>query len=262
MNRSACHAAGTRAWWAPEWPMPANVRAAATTRSMPGVSLPPYRACNLGTRTGDDPRAVAENRARLAEALSLPAPPCWLRQVHGTTVAHVDDDNVQEPQADAAMTRESDRVLAILTADCLPVLFCADDGSEIAAAHAGWRGLCAGVLENALAAMRSARGNILAWLGPAIGPQSYEVGDEVREAFLAHDAQAAAAFAAARQGHWHCDLYALARQRLCNAGVERIFGGGFDTFADSRFYSYRRDGARSGRFATLIWLAAATESTD
>jgi YfiH family protein len=160
---------------------------------------------------------------------------------------------LREPQADAAVARTFGVTLVILTADCLPVLFCNDDGSEIAAAHAGWRGLSAGVLENTVAAMRSARENIMVWLGPAIGPRSYEVGDEVRDAFLAHDPQAEAAFAATRPGHWHCDLYALARQRLRGAGIERIFGGGFDTFGDPRFYSYRRDGARSGRFATLIW---------
>lgn len=262
MNPSAGDDVVSRAWLAPDWPTPANVRAATTTRFMRGVSLPPYDACNLGTRTGDDPLAVAENRALLVEALSLPAPPRWLKQVHGSTVAHVDEDGVLEPQADAAVTRQPGRVLAILTADCLPVLFCADDGSEIAAAHAGWRGLSAGVLENALAAMRSVRENILAWLGPAIGPQSYEVGDEVRDAFTAHDPQTAAAFVATRQGHWNCDLHALARQRLRNAGVEQIFGGGIDVFADERFYSYRRDGARSGRFATMIWLAAATKKTD
>lgn len=262
MNPSAGNHAGSRAWMAPEWPTPANVRAAVTTRFMRGVSPPPYDACNLGARVGDDPSAVAENRARLVETLALPSPPHWLTQVHGSGVARVDAGNAQEPQADAAITREPGRVLAILTADCLPVLFCADDGSAIAAAHAGWRGLSAGVLENTLDALQPARGNILAWLGPAIGPRSYEVGDEVRDAFLAHDPQTADTFAATRPGHWLCDLYALATQRLRAAGVARIFGGGFDTFADSRFYSYRRDGAHSGRFATLIWLATATEKTD
>ena len=262
MNLSAGNIVGSHTWLTPGWPAPANVRAAATTRFMRGISPPPYDACNLGARVGDDPSAVGENRARLVETLALPSPPHWLTQVHGSAVAHVDDGNAQEPQADAAITREPGRVLAILTADCLPVLFCADDGSTIAAAHAGWRGLSAGVLENTLAAMQSPRGRVLAWLGPAIGPQSYEVGDEVLEAFLAHDPRAADAFAATRPGHWRCDLCALATQRLRAAGVARIFGGGFDTFADSRFYSYRRDGAHSGRFATLIWLATATEKTD
>lgn len=161
-----------------------------------------------------------------------------------------------EPVADAAVTRTAGVVLAIQTADCLPVLFCAHDGSEIAAAHAGWRGLSAGVLENALAAMQAARENIIAWLGPAITAKSYEVGEEVRDAFMAHDLAAASAFAARRPGHWSCDLYALARQRLQRAGITRIFGGGFDTFADSRLHSYRRDGARSGRMVSLVWRVA------
>lgn len=159
-----------------------------------------------------------------------------------------------EPQADAAVTRTPGVVLAILTADCLPVLFCAADGSVIAAAHAGWRGLTAGVLENTITAMRTPRAGIIAWLGPAIGARSYEVGEEVREAFLAHDRAAVEAFVATRAGHWYCDLYELARQRLRDADVTRIFGGGFDTFSDPRFYSYRRDGARSGRLASLIYM--------
>ncbi|EIL98661.1 hypothetical protein UUA_11026 [Rhodanobacter thiooxydans LCS2] len=145
-------------------------------------------------------------------------------------------------------------VLAILTADCLPVLFCAADGREIGAAHAGWRGLAAGVLEATLTQLETPPARLLAWLGPCIGAASYEVGEEVRAAFVANDAAAAACFAATRPGHWRCDLAALARQRLAAAGVARIHGGGFDTHADPRFYSYRRDGARSGRFASLIWL--------
>jgi hypothetical protein len=225
-----------------------------TTRNGRGVSQPPFNAFNLGARCGDDPQAVAQNRARLREALQLQAEPRWLRQVHGTHVVHFDShDAEQEPEADAAFTRASGVVLAILTADCLPVLFCARDGSEIAAAHAGWRGLCAGVLENTVAAMRTAREDLLVWFGPAIGPRSYEVGDEVRAAFVAHDRAAGEAFTPTRPGHWQCDLYALARQRLRMAGVTQVHGGGFDTFTDPRLYSYRRDGGRSGRFATLIW---------
>jgi len=241
-------------WIIPGWPAPANVRAMVTTRNGPGVSQPPFNAFNLGARCGDDPQAVAQNRARLREALQLPAEPRWLRQVHGTHVVHFDShDAEQEPEADAAFTRASGVVLAILTADCLPVLFCARDGSEVAAAHAGWRGLRAGVLENTVAAMRTAREDLLVWFGPAIGPRSYEVGDEVRAAFVAHDRAAGEAFTPTRPGHWQCDLYALARQRLRMAGVTQVHGGGFDTFTDPRLYSYRRDGGRSGRFATLIW---------
>ena len=240
-------------WIVPGWLAPGNVRAVVTTRHGPGVSAPPFDSFNLGTRCGDDPRAVAQNRARLRQVLQLPGEPRWLRQVHGTAVAQLDANGAaDETEADAALTRAPGVVLAILTADCMPVLFCARDGSEVAAAHAGWRGLCAGVLENTLAAMRTRREDTLAWLGPAIGAQSYEVGDEVREAFLQHDDAAARAFRTTRPGHWSCDLYALARQRLRAAGVTQVSGGDSDTFSDPRLYSYRRDGARSGRFATLI----------
>ena len=241
------------AWIVPDWPAPPNVRAAVSTRFGPGVSKPPFDAFNLGARCGDDPEAIASNRERLIEALSLPSEPCWLRQVHGTKVVRLETAIGEEREADAAVTRSPGVVLATLTADCLPVLFCTEDGSEIAAAHAGWRGLSAGVLENTLAAMQAPREKILAWLGPAIGPQSYEVGEEVRDAYLAHDPRAADAFVPTRPGHWTCDLYTLGTRRLRASGVTRIFGGSFDTFVDPRFYSYRRDGARSGRFATLIW---------
>ena len=155
---------------------------------------------------------------------------------------------------DAAVSHIPGTVLSILTADCLPVLFCADDGSEIGAAHAGWRGLAGGVLEATLGQLIAPPARVLAWLGPCIGAASYEVGAEVRAAFVARDAAAAGCFVATRPGHWLCDLAGLARQRLAAAGVARIHGGGFDTFADARFYSYRRDGARSGRFASLVWL--------
>jgi YfiH family protein len=188
--------------------------------------------------------------------LRLPAAPRWLHQVHGCGVAELGPlPSTHEPQADAAVSHIPGTVLAILTADCLPVLLCAEDGGEIGAAHAGWRGLAAGVLEATLAQMVSAPARVLAWLGPCIGAPSYEVGEEVRTAFVAHDAAAVACFEATRAGHWRCDLAALARQRLERAGVTRIHGGGVDTHADARFYSYRRDGAASGRFASLIWLA-------
>jgi polyphenol oxidase len=243
-------------WIVPQWPAPASVRAVVSTRDGPGVSPPPFDAFNLGTRCGDDPAAVARNRAGLRDALQLPAAPCWLEQVHGTEVVQFDAVEAdREQSADAACARTPGVVLAILTADCLPILFCAGDGTEIAAAHAGWRGLCAGVLENTLGAMRSKREDMLAWLGPAIGPGSYEVGEEVREVFLARDAAAAQAFVPTRPGHWQCDLYSLARQRLHAAGVSRIFGGGFDTFTDARLYSYRRSAGGSGRFASLIWIS-------
>lgn len=239
-------------WINPAWPAPANVHAVVTTREGPeSVRQSPY-GFNVGTRCGDDAEAVADNRAFLRDALSLPSEPRWLRQVHGIRVAI--EPAHGEVEADAAVTRALGVVLAIQTADCLPVLFCAADGSEIGAAHAGWRGLSAGVLEATLAAMRAPRENIVAWLGPAIAAQSYEVGFEVREAFLAHDPAASTAFKSTRPGHGLCDLYALARQRLRAAGVSRISGGGFDTFTDARLHSYRRDGARSGRMASLVWM--------
>jgi YfiH family protein len=242
----------------PDWPAPARVQALVTTRQLPGCSEPPFDAFNLGLRNGEAPATAAANRALLVRAFDLPSPPLWLRQVHGTVVADADalahgDAPAGEPEADAAITRTPGRVLAVLTADCLPVLLCADDGSAVGAAHAGWRGLAAGVLERTIAALGTEPERLLAWLGPAIGPASYEVGEEVRAAFVARNAHAAAAFVPTRPGHWHCDLYALARQRLAAAGVTRVSGGGFDTLADHRFYSHRRD-AVTGRFASLAWL--------
>jgi len=243
-------------WIFPDWPASPQVHAAITTRHGPGISAPPFERFNLGLRSGDAGDAVQSNRGALQQVLGLPSPPRWLHQVHGVNVAQLGPlPGVDEPEADAAVSHIPGTVLAILTADCLPVLFCADDGSAIGAAHAGWRGLAAGVLEVTIEQMQLAPGRLLAWLGPCIGGASYEVGDEVRETFVDRDAAAAACFAATRPGHWHADLAALARQRLSTAGVTRVHGGGFDTFADARFYSYRREGARSGRFASLIWLA-------
>ena len=253
----------------PDWNAPAEVCAAVTLRSLAGASKPPFDACNLGARCGDEADAVAANRRALESALDLPSPPYWLRQTHGTQVVeftgpmapHSDVgawgseppmDDAMEPEADAAFTRADDTVLAILTADCLPILLCAADGSAIAAVHAGWRGLAAGVIEAAVHAFGDSGAHLLAWLGPGIGPVSYEVGDEVRAAFVDRNADAARAFVPTRPGHWLCDLYELARLRLRALGVSSIAGGGFDTCSDARFYSYRRDG-RTGRFATLIW---------
>ena len=245
----------TESWIFPDWPAPPQVRAAITTRLGPGVSAPPFDRFNLGLRSGDALDAVTANRSALLQSLRLPAEPRWLQQVHGCEVAELGPlPGKAEPQADAAVSHIPGTVLSILTADCLPVLFCADDGGEIGAAHAGWRGLAGGVLEATLGQMITPSSRLLAWLGPCIGAASYEVGAEVRAAFMAHDAAAAGCFVATRPGHWLCDLAGLARQRLAAAGVARIHGGGFDTFADARFYSYRRDGARSGRFASLVWL--------
>ena len=242
----------------PDWPAPAQVRALVTTRRLPGNSLPPFDAFNLGLRSGESEAVVESNRALLVRALELPSVPHWLRQVHGTHVATFDAHGAaggEERQADAAVSHASGVVLAILTADCLPILLCTDDGSAVAAVHAGWRGLSAGVIESCVGTLRAPAARLMAWLGPAIGPASYEVGDEVRAAFVAHSNAAGDAFTATRPGHWHCDLYTLARQRLRALGVMRIHGGGFDTLTDERFYSYRRDGASSGRFASLIWIS-------
>ena len=244
------------AWIEADWPAPRGVRALATTRSGPGVSQPPFDVFDLGLRNGDDVAAVAENRQRLEDALQLPSPPRWLRQVHGTTVAIEPGEG--EPEADAAVTRTPGTVLAILTADCLPVAFAANEGSEVAVAHAGWRGLAAGVLEATVAAMQTPPRDIVAWLGPAAGPDAYEIGENVFDAFAARDPRAASAFRATRAGHWNLDLYALAKQRLADVGVMSVHGGGLCTMSDpARFYSHRRstsDGSgRTGRMATLVW---------
>jgi len=245
-----------REWLVPDWPAPPNVRACVSLRRSPGLSLPPYDHCNLGSRCGDDAAAVASNRSLLAASLDLPSSPRWLQQVHGIEVARVDGiDAAIEPCADAAVTLRRGTVLAVLTADCLPVLLCRLDGSAVAAAHAGWRGLAAGVIEATCAALGTRGDALMAWLGPAIGPQSFEVGGEVRGAFVGAAAEAAAAFRPAAGDKWLADIYALARLRLRKAGIEAIYGGGLCTVGDpERFYSYRRDGV-TGRMVTLIWRA-------
>ena len=238
-----------------DWPALPGVHAFTTLRQGAGSSRAPFDTFNLGLRSGDDVEVVARNRAELIERFVLPSAPRWLQQVHGTTVAI--EPGFDEPEADAAVTRTPGTVLAILTADCLPVVFATEDGSEIAAAHAGWRGLAAGVLEATLAAMQAPRNRILAWLGPAAGPADYEIGQEVFDAFVEHDPRAVAAFVATRPGHWRVDLYALARMRLGDAGVARVHGGGLSTIGDPRrFFSHRRD-QRTGRMATLAWITPA-----
>lgn len=240
-------------WLEPDWPAPPNIHARITTRQTPGVSQPPRERCNLGNRCGDEAGAVANNRASLVDLLKLPATPTWLHQVHGTTVFDADIGTVtDEPEADAAIARRCDVVLAVLTADCLPVLFCTADGGKVAVAHAGWRGLAGGVLETTVAALNTDPLQVLAWLGPAIGVASFEVGEEVRQAFIEHDSASTTAFMPTRPGHWLCNLSALARMRLNAIGVSYIGGGHFDTRIDPRFYSYRGD-PHSGRFASLIW---------
>ncbi len=237
-------------WLQPDWPAPQRVRSRVTTRSA-GVSLPPYDGLNLGSHVGDDPLAVAENRRRLQAAIG--SCPAWLEQVHGVRVVPADPQRVE--QADASWTATPGLACAVLTADCLPVLFCDRAGSRVAAAHAGWRGLAAGVLEATLDALALPGSEVLVWLGPAIGPAVFEVGAEVREAFLQAHPQAVAAFShGAQPGKYLADIYQLARIRLAARDVTAVFGGGFCTVSDPRFYSYRQ-APRTGRFASLIWLA-------
>lgn len=246
----------------------AGLRGGSTLRCGLGVSPPPFDTLNLGNFRGegaDTPVNVLANRAALQEALCLPSAPRWLRQVHGTAVFDADAGSVdgvpaassdEEPEADAAVTRRPGVVLAVLHADCLPVLLWSDDGTVLGAAHAGWRGLAAGVVEATVGAMAVPGDRLSAWLGPAAGPANYEVGDEVRAAFVDADAGDAAAFVPTRPGHWRVDLYALARRRLAARGVVQVSGGGFCTIGEpSRFFSHRRDG-RSGRMASLLWRDA------
>lgn len=233
----------------PEWPAPPRVRALQTLRTG-GCSPAPWASFNLGDHVGDDPGRVAANRAELRR--QLPDEPLWLTQVHGTTVV----DAALAPQgtsADASFARQPGLVCAVMTADCLPVLFCDQAGTVVAAAHAGWRGLLDGVLENTIAALQVAPGELLAWLGPAIGPERFEVGGEVREAFIARDPATAGCFRPYGD-KWLADIYTLARQRLLQAGLTAISGGEECTVGDAeRYFSYRRDGV-TGRMATLIWL--------
>ncbi|HVC31842.1 MAG TPA: peptidoglycan editing factor PgeF [Steroidobacteraceae bacterium] len=238
----------------PDWPAPAGVRAAFTLRPG-GISRPPFDAFNIASHVGDEPRAVEENRVRLREHLRLPAEPVWLEQEHGWRVVDLDSQTRLEAlgPADAAVSRTPGRICAIQVADCMPVLFAAVDGSGVGAAHAGWRGLAGGVLEATVQAMQARPAQVLAWLGPAIGQAHFEVGEEVRAAFLASDPGASAAFERNGRDRWQCDLYALARRRLARLGVTSLYGGDWCTYADGgRFFSYRRDG-RCGRMAALIW---------
>ena len=236
----------------PDWPAPTNVHAVVTTRRG-GVSRPPYDSFNLAAHVGDDPAAVRANRARLRATLALPAEPVWLRQVHGIAVVDAAHTGT-ELEADGAFVVRPGAVCAVLTADCLPVLLCNRDGTKVAALHAGWRGLAAGIIEQGVQALQTASHSLLAWLGPAIGPQAFEVGPEVREAFVRHDAQATDAFHPGHGDRYLADIYLLARQRLARLGVGAVYGGGFCTATDNaRFYSYRRNGA-CGRMASLIWL--------
>lgn len=265
----------------PDWPAPMRVHAYFTLRAG-GVSQFPYDSLNVGAHVGDVRGAVRENRRRLRESLQLPAEPVWLQQVHGITVVdlgaleHMNAvatgtttaeagtpapsggdillELLEPPRGDAAIARSIARVCTIQVADCMPVLFATRDGSAVGAAHAGWRGLAAGVLEETIRQLQVSPSDLLVWLGPSIGQKHFEVGEEVRAEFITVDAGAASAFEANDRDRWQCDLYALARRRLAALGVENVFGGGWCTYADSaRFFSFRRDG-QCGRMAALIWL--------
>ena len=236
----------------PDWPAPARVRALSSTR-LDGVSGGPYRALNVGDHVGDNSQHVRVNRERLQHAAGVPAEPCWLQQVHGVDVVDAAD---AEPgsRADGSFTIERNKVCVVLTADCLPILLCDRRGTTVAALHAGWRGLAAGIVEAGIARVGVPGASLLAWLGPAIGPTAFEVGDDVRDAFVGADAEAAGAFTANPRGRWFADLYRLARRRLERQGVAAIYGGDYCTYTQADlFYSYRRDGT-TGRMASLIWL--------
>ena len=240
-----------RSWILADWPAPAHVGAGCTTR-LGGVSRVPYASLNLALHVQDDPQAVQSNRQRLHEFLRLPAEPRWLTQVHGCAVSQ---DNAGLEEADASLSRQSGNVCVVLTADCLPVLLCDRAGSVVAAVHAGWRGLAAGVISKTVSLLGVPANEVLVWLGPAIGPQAFEVGPEVRAAFVTRASDYATAFVAGATDRWHMDIYAAARIELGLLGVEAVYGGGLCTYADhQRFYSYRRDG-QTGRMASLIWLA-------
>lgn len=237
-------------WLIPDWPAPVRVNACVTTRSG-GISQEPFASLNLGLHVDDDPVAVAKNRQRLMSQVGCQ--PAWLSQVHGVVVAEADNSRVIE--ADASWTQTPGVACTVMTADCLPVLFCDLAGTRVAAAHAGWRGLAGGVLEATLDALAFDPAETLVWLGPAIGPDAFEVGPEVREAFASQHPQAAEAFVPSRNaGRFMADIYQLARIRLAARGVTAVYGGGFCTYSDPRFYSYRQ-ASRTGRFASLVWLA-------
>jgi YfiH family protein len=234
----------------PDWPAPARVKAVSSTR-LGGFSQPPWEGLNLGDHVGDDPSAVTANRQQLIQSSGMPGSPCWLQQVHGDRLVSA---SRQICEADASITGEPGKVCVVMTADCLPLLMCNLQGNQVAAVHAGWRGLAAGVIEKTLDGFDCPPRDILVWLGPAIGPSAFEVGSEVRQAFIQQDKQAARAFKPSRKDHWLADIYLLARLKLSRKGVRQVFGGNYCTYSDAQqFFSYRRDG-QTGRMASLIWL--------
>ena len=237
----------------PDWPAPSHIHAYSTTRNG-GYSEAPYDSLNFGEHVGDSLENVATNRGLLMESLSLPNEPLWLEQIHSNQVICADAPP-EILQADASFAKTANKVCVVTTADCLPLLLCNKAGTIVAAVHAGWRGLATGIIEQTAKILLRHDPELMAWMGPAIGPEHYEVGDEVRQAFISHDPQAEQAFKSSPNNRWLADMYLLARQRLNSLGIQDIYGGGFCTFSDSkRFFSYRRDGV-TGRMATLIWIA-------
>ncbi|MFS1537835.1 MAG: purine nucleoside phosphorylase YfiH [Candidatus Phlomobacter fragariae] len=237
----------------PDWPQPETVMAFSTTR-IGGNSLAPYDSFNLGLHVGDQLRLVEQNRNSLMKIAQLPTQPCWLNQIHGTRIIDLAKENNGNLQADAAYSCERGSVCVVMTADCLPVLLCNEQGTEIAAVHAGWRGLCDGILEKAIKQFKSPVSSIMAWLGPAIGAEKFEVDSELRSAFIEHDAELAQGFKAYDNGKYLSDIYLLARLKLSAVGVQNVYGGTYCTVSEPTcFFSYRRDGV-TGRMASLIWL--------
>jgi len=250
-------------WIIPQWPAPANVRAITTTR-IGGSSQGEFASMNLGDRTEDSIIAIARNRNQLVKVLNLPDEPCWLYQSHSSKVIRLYEDTASNQQADASYTTLPNKVCVVLTADCLPVLLCAKDGTSVAAIHAGWRGLADGIIEATISTLlhfgKSKPENLLAWLGPAIGPAVFEVGADVKDNFVRKAPEAEAAFTRiGAEEKWLADIYLLARQRLARMGVSEVYGAGFCTAMQyEKFYSYRRDN-RTGRMASLIWMVNGEE---
>ena len=236
-------------WLEPDWPAPANIRAATTLRTG-GVSKHPFTSLNPATHVGDNPESVMKNREIIKTMLDLPTEPIWLKQTHSNRAIAATINN--EPlDADASFTNQPGVVCAVMTADCLPLLVCSTDSSEVAAIHAGWRGLVDGIIDHTIAALQNK--DLLVWLGPAIGPKQFEIGDEVRAAYLAKSAEYNSAFKPRSSNKWLADIYQLARINLAMLGIDNVYGGGFCTATDhEHFYSYRRDN-KTGRMATLIW---------
>jgi hypothetical protein len=240
-------------WITPNWPAPKNIKACVTTREN-GISKLPYHFFNLGFHVGDSAEAVSANRKQLRETFALKNEPQWLQQVHGNRVVEADlSGNI--PEADACFTSQKELPCAVLTADCLPVLFCNDNGDWVAAAHGGWRGLVNGILRETVNAFEGKPSQLMAWMGPAISVKHFEVGSDVRDAVLALDSAWQDVFTVSTQlNKWYADLYQLARYQLHDLGVERVFGGEYCTYSNvDRFYSYRRDGV-TGRQASLVWI--------